>query len=106
MHRMTRTAAAILFAFSAIGVAHAEATSAAIAAPAFSLEADVTRVLKTFDVPGIAIAVVKDGKVIATQGFGVRKLGAPAPVDGKTLFEIASNSKAFTATLRPGTRRR
>ena len=99
MHRMTRTAAAILFAFSAIGVAHAEATSAAIAAPAFSLEADVTRVMKTFDVPGIAIAVVKDGKVIATQGFGVRKLGAPAPVDGKTLFEIASNSKAFTATL-------
>ncbi|HEU4372315.1 MAG TPA: serine hydrolase domain-containing protein, partial [Telluria sp.] len=94
MHRMTRTAAAILFAFSAIGAVHAEVPAVAAVAPAFSLEADVTRVMKTFDVPGIAIAVVKDGKVIATQGFGVRKLGAPAPVDGKTLFEIASNSKA------------
>jgi CubicO group peptidase (beta-lactamase class C family) len=48
-------------------------------------------------VPGIAIAVVKDGKVLAARGFGVRKLGAPEQVDGKTLFEVASNSKAFTA---------
>ncbi len=64
---------------------------------AFDLERDVNRVLKTFDVPGIAIAIVKDGKVVATQGFGVRRLGNPAPVTGKTLFEVASNSKAFTA---------
>ena len=99
MHCMTRTATAILLACSTIGFAYAEAVPAAVVAPAFSLVADVTRVMKTFDVPGIAIAVVKDGKVIATQGFGVRKLGAPAAVDGKTLFEIASNSKAFTATL-------
>jgi CubicO group peptidase (beta-lactamase class C family) len=70
-----------------------------VAAPAFDLGADVNRVLKTFDVPGIAIAVVKDGKVVATQGFGVRRLGAPAPVTDRTLFEIASNSKAFTAVL-------
>lgn len=66
-------------------------------APAFDLQADVERTLKTFDVPGIAIAIVKDGKVIAARGFGMRKLGDPAPVDGKTLFEVASNSKAFTA---------
>jgi CubicO group peptidase (beta-lactamase class C family) len=48
-------------------------------------------------VPGIAIAIVKDGKVVPARGFGVRKLGAPDKVDGKTLFEVASNSKAFTA---------
>jgi CubicO group peptidase (beta-lactamase class C family) len=53
--------------------------------------------MKLFDVPGIAIAVVKDGQVLAARGFGVRKLGAPEKVDGKTLFEVASNSKAFTA---------
>jgi CubicO group peptidase (beta-lactamase class C family) len=101
---MNRTAASILLAFSALatGASFAQApiaaASAAVApAPAFNLEADVTRVMKTFDVPGISIAVVKDGKVIAAQGFGVRKLGEPALVDGKTLFEIASNSKAFTA---------
>ena len=46
---------------------------------------------------GMAIAIVKDGKVIAANGYGVRKLGDPTPVDGKTLFEVASNSKAFTA---------
>jgi CubicO group peptidase (beta-lactamase class C family) len=73
------------------------AAGASVPAPAFDLEADVNRALKAFDVPGIAIAIVKDGKVVAARGFGVRKLGEPAPVDGKTLFEIASNSKAFTA---------
>src|SRR5450830_2098155 len=75
------------------------AAAVVTAAPraAFDLGADVNRVLKTFDVPGIAIAIVKDGQVVATQGFGVRKLGDPAPVTGRTLFEVASNSKAFTA---------
>jgi CubicO group peptidase (beta-lactamase class C family) len=79
--------------------AAAVATSAAAAAPqaAFDLDADVNRVLTTFDVPGIAIAIVKDGKVVAAKGYGVRKLGEPAPVTGRTLFEVASNSKAFTA---------
>ena len=70
---------------------------AAAQAAAYDLAADVKRAMATFDVPGIAIAIVKDGKVVAAQGFGVRKLGEPAPVDGKTIFEIASNSKAFTA---------
>ncbi|HBF49523.1 MAG TPA: serine hydrolase [Massilia sp.] len=93
-------AAAILIAFSTAG-AHAQTPAPAIAAiapaSAYDLEQDVTRTMKAFDVPGIAIAVVKDGQVIAARGFGVRKLGEPAKVDGKTLFEIASNSKAFTA---------
>ena len=92
-------AGAVLVAFCGAGLATAQTAAAptTAAAPAYNLDADVQRVLKTFDVPGIAIAVVKDGKVVVTQGFGVRKLGDPTPVDGKTLFEIASNSKAFTA---------
>ncbi|WP_373990077.1 serine hydrolase [Duganella sp. BuS-21] len=81
----------------AVFVAPANAATPAAAAPAFNLDADVNRALKTFGVPGMAIAIVKDGKVVAAKGYGVRKLGEPAPVDGKTLFEIASNSKAFTA---------
>ncbi|HEX7816391.1 serine hydrolase domain-containing protein, partial [Dyella sp.] len=52
---------------------------------------------KTFDVPGIAVAIVKDGKVVMEQGFGVREKGKPEPVDAHTLFAIASNTKAFTA---------
>jgi CubicO group peptidase (beta-lactamase class C family) len=58
----------------------------------------VESVRKQFEVPGISIAVVKDGKVLLAKGYGVRKLGAPEKVDSKTLFGIASNTKAFTAT--------
>ena len=52
---------------------------------------------KTFDVPGIAVAIVKDGKVVMEQGFGLREIGKPETVDANTLFAIASNTKAFTA---------
>jgi Beta-lactamase class C and other penicillin binding proteins len=50
-----------------------------------------------FEVPGIAVAVVKDGQVVFEGGWGVRELGQPDPVDAHTLFAIASNTKAFTA---------
>ena len=96
---MNRVAAAVLIAVSTTGVVFAQdaAPTAAAVAPAYNLRADVERVMKEFDVPGIAIAVVKDGKVVTAEGFGVRKRGEAAKVDGKTIFEIASNSKAFTA---------
>src|SRR5712672_1008230 len=52
--------------------------------------------MKTFDVPGMAIAIVKDGKVVMAKGYGLRKMGESARVDENTLFGIGSNSKAFT----------
>lgn len=55
------------------------------------------RTLKIFDVPGVAVAIIKDGKVIHSKGYGVRSLESPEKVDENTLFGIASNSKAFTA---------
>src|SRR5437899_12975041 len=61
-------------------------------------DAYVARVMRDFEVPGLAIAVVQDGRVLLAKGYGVRKLGDPTPVDDKTLFGIASNTKAFTAT--------
>jgi CubicO group peptidase (beta-lactamase class C family) len=61
----------------------------------FSAYVDSAR--KTFDVPGIAVAIVKDGKVVMEQGFGLREIGKPDKVDARTLFAIASNTKAFTA---------
>jgi len=57
----------------------------------------VDRTMKAFDVPGIAVAVIKDGKVIHSKGYGVRSLNTKEKVDENTLFGIASNSKAFTA---------
>ena len=54
------------------------------------------RTLRAFDVPGIAVCVIKDGKVVHSKGYGVRSLATRQPMDENTLFGIASNSKAFT----------
>jgi CubicO group peptidase (beta-lactamase class C family) len=61
------------------------------------IDSYVERSMKAFEVPGLSLAVVKDGKVVYAKGYGVRKLGEPAPVSERTLFGIASNTKAFTA---------
>jgi CubicO group peptidase (beta-lactamase class C family) len=58
----------------------------------------VKRVMETFTVPGLSVAIVKDGKVVLAKGYGVRRMGDPTPVDAKTRFGIASNTKLFTAT--------
>lgn len=58
----------------------------------------VTRTLKRSGVPGAAVAVIHDGKIVFAQGFGVRKLGAPEKVDPSTVFQIASISKSMTAS--------
>src|SRR5215831_2141837 len=47
--------------------------------------------------PGLAVAVVKDGKVILKKGYGVRELGKEDKVDTETLFSCASTTKAMTA---------
>jgi CubicO group peptidase (beta-lactamase class C family) len=66
--------------------------------PAPDVDAYVQRAMTAFDVPGVAVAIVKDGHVVLARGYGVRKRGETAAVDAKTLFGIASNTKAFTAT--------
>ena len=66
--------------------------------PPPGLDAYVKRVMQTFSVPGVSVAIVKDGKVVLARGYGVRRMGDPAPVDAATRFGIASNTKLFTAT--------
>jgi CubicO group peptidase (beta-lactamase class C family) len=68
------------------------------ATPPADLDAYVSGVLRTFNVPGMAVTIVKDGKVLVAKGYGVRTLGDTARVTGSTRFGIASNTKAFTAT--------
>jgi CubicO group peptidase (beta-lactamase class C family) len=65
-------------------------------APPADLDAYVASSMKTFDVPGMAVAIVKDGKVVVAKGYGIRKLGDGTPVDEYTMFGIGSNTKAFT----------
>ncbi|HVZ56260.1 MAG TPA: serine hydrolase [Chitinophagaceae bacterium] len=63
-----------------------------------SLDQYIERGMKLWQIPGLAIAVVKDGKVVVMKGYGVREAGKPDKVDENTLFIIASNSKLFTGT--------
>lgn len=74
----------------------ASAQTKAIAPPP-NFDAYVAAVMKQFEVPGMGIAIVKDGQVVLAKGYGVKRLGSPDKVDADTRFGIASNTKAFTA---------
>lgn len=63
-----------------------------------SLTQYVRQGLQDWNLPGLAVVVVKDGKVVLSKGFGVRNVTTKEPVDENTLFMIASNTKLFTAT--------
>lgn len=76
-------------------------TAHLFAQPAFikdSLDSYIQQGMKDWNIPGLAIAIVKDGKVVMMKGYGVRDLETKEPVDENTLFMIASNSKLFTGT--------
>jgi len=55
------------------------------------------KVQSDWNVPGLAIAIVKDDQVVFSKGYGLREINTDQAVDADTLFAIASNSKAFTA---------
>jgi CubicO group peptidase (beta-lactamase class C family) len=73
-------------------------TAHAAGAPLSGAEIDrlVARTMTAFPVPGIAVGVVKDGKLVYSKGYGVRELGRAEPVDADTHFAIGSISKSFT----------
>jgi CubicO group peptidase (beta-lactamase class C family) len=62
------------------------------------LDQYIENILSVFEVPGLSVSIVKYGKVLLAKGYGIKKLGENDRVDANTLFSIASNSKAFTAT--------
>ena len=63
-----------------------------------SLNEYVNRALTYWRIPGAAVCVVKDGKVVLLRGYGIRELGLNDRVTNNTLFMIGDNTKAFTAT--------
>ncbi len=65
---------------------------------AAEVDAAVERARAEFHVPGVAIGIVKDGKLVYAKGYGVRTLGENVAVTPDTRFGIASNTKAFTTT--------
>jgi len=95
---MRRLSCFIASCLAAVVLFHRDVAAQRAPAPPPGLDAYVTSVMKAFDVPGVSLAIVKDGQVVLTKGYGVRKLGEPGGVDAETRFAIASNSKLFTVT--------
>jgi CubicO group peptidase (beta-lactamase class C family) len=77
----------------------APAEPAIQAGPLGGLDAYIENALRRWEIPGLAIAVVKDDSVVYARGFGVRELGRAERVDENTLFAVGSTTKAFTAAL-------
>jgi len=63
-----------------------------------AIDSLVERSMKAFEVPGISVGVIKDGKVVYAKGHGVRSLKTGQKMDENTLVAIGSNTKAFTTT--------
>jgi CubicO group peptidase (beta-lactamase class C family) len=68
------------------------------AEPFQKFDAYAKSALKDWNVPAMAVAVVKDGHIVFAHGYGVRKLGGNDAVDADTVFPIASITKSFNAT--------
>lgn len=61
-----------------------------------SIDSVVAQTMKAWQVPGLALVIVRDDRVVHLKGYGVRELGKPAPVTADTVFPIASCTKPFT----------
>ncbi|HNF69792.1 MAG TPA: serine hydrolase domain-containing protein, partial [Chitinophagales bacterium] len=69
--------------------------------PAFitdSLDSYIQREMKKWNIPGMAVAIVKDGQIVVEKGYGVTDVHTGQKTDQNSLFMVASNSKAFTGT--------
>ena len=72
------------------------AASPALADPPANFNARVEQVRQQAGVPGLAVAIVENGRVVLARGYGVRRLGSPAKVDADTIFMTGSTGKAIT----------
>jgi CubicO group peptidase (beta-lactamase class C family) len=67
--------------------------------PLDGLDAYITNAMKDWQIPGVAVGIVKGDSVVFAKGFGTRTVGRNEPVDTHTLFALASDSKQFTGIL-------
>ena len=94
---MSSRRVALVAAMLTLPLAGATAQTRPAVDPLAGFDAYVSKAVSDWKVPGLAIAVVKDGRIVFAKGYGVRELGKPAPVDTQTLFAIGSTTKAMTS---------
>ncbi|OLD26306.1 MAG: hypothetical protein AUJ04_06125 [Acidobacteria bacterium 13_1_40CM_3_55_6] len=89
---------AVLAVIICVGVTFSNFAFAQQSPQSFTKELDdyVAATVRDWEIPGVAVAVVKDGKVIAARGYGVREMGKPETIDENTIFDAASLTKSFT----------
>lgn len=63
------------------------------------IDSFIDSTMKQWQVPGLSVAIVKDGKVVFIKGYGVRNIESGEKVTPNTLFYLASVTKTFTSTL-------
>ncbi|WP_124980713.1 serine hydrolase [Nonlabens xiamenensis] len=63
------------------------------------IDSYIAKTQKEWEIPGLSVAIVKDGKIVFEKGYGVKELGGKTSPDEHTLYAIASNTKAFTAAI-------
>ncbi|MDM0085069.1 serine hydrolase [Variovorax sp. J31P179] len=85
------------------------AQDVAVAIPPGQVDAAIAKlddlaadIMHRSNIPGMAVAVVKDGKTVYAKGFGVRRMGSSEAVDADTVFQLASMSKPIGATVVAG----
>lgn len=90
------SACALAVATPALAQSQTAPAAPAQAAMFEGLDAYIEKAREEWGVPGTAVVIVKDDKIIYAKGFGVRELGKPGKVDADTIFAIGSSTKAFT----------
>ncbi|MCE9534311.1 MAG: serine hydrolase [Planctomycetes bacterium] len=93
------SAAILLLVVIPLPVQAADVTAEKVETALKELEKLAEQTLKTTGVPGMAIAVVHQDRVVYVKGFGVREVGKEGPIDGDTVFQLASVSKPMASTV-------
>jgi CubicO group peptidase (beta-lactamase class C family) len=93
------TSRALFRALISASLACVSATAARAQEPFPGLDAYITKAMADWKIPGVAVAIVRNDSVLWAKGYGLRTTGTGDRVDDKTLFEIGSSSKSFTATI-------
>lgn len=87
----------LVWVFLASAAAAAPAAGPGLEAKVKAFDAYAAKGVADWKVPGLAVAVVKDGRVLLARAYGVRELGRPEPATTRTLFAVGSTTKAMTA---------